>query len=183
MKKTTILIFVYPIYLVFLTLVVDKLPYYLWSLFEKIGIDTYGIGMCITTLLFIMTLMLFTVFGGYIVLRQLIKSESESRRFWGIFLLCLVILVSAFNIWQADIPGIIYKTTKYVKIYLEPNEYSAPTTISRDVLGDVVDADFKYGNFLEFEPGSYLHKALNLESDTKLYLPEVYARSYSYTIG
>lgn len=184
MKKSIVSVALYAIYIISLSLFIDKVPYWLWTVLELVGINTYNMITFIATSLIIASLIGVAIWGGYIILRQLIKSEREPKRFCGIFLLCLVISVSAFNILQADIPGIYFKTTETVKVYTEPTVNSTPITISRDVLGDTVDADFRYGKkFLGFESGSYLHKALNIENQTKLYLPEAYARSYSYTIG
>jgi len=184
MKKNIISAILYLFYVIALIIYMDNLPYWVWKLLEAGDINTYNLTTFVATTLIIVLLIAISIWSGYVILRQLIKSSYESKRFCGVFLLCCIISFSLFNIWHADIPGIYYKTSEVVKIYTEPNKNSTPLTISRDVLGsETINADFRYANFLEFEPGSYLHKALSLETETKLYLPEAYARSYSYTIG
>lgn len=184
MKKNIISAILYLFYVIVLIIYMDNIPYWFWKILEAGGINTYNLTTFVVTTLMIVLLVAISIWSGHAILRQLIKSSNESKRFCGVFLLCCIISVSLFNIWHADTPSIYYKTSEVVKIYTEPNMNSTPLTISRDVLGsETIDADFRCANFLEFEPDSYLHKALSLETETKLYLPEAYARSYSYTIG
>ena len=182
MKKKIVLTTLYTAFLIVVTIYMSKLPFYFWSFLEIFAIDTYGIGAFAGTLLLVGLLVFATIFGGYILLKNLLKDSVEHKKFWGIFLFCCIISIGLFNVWSADIQGIYYKTNKSVEVFAEADS-GTPIIVSRDILEEHVDADFKSGDYLEFLPGSSLHSKLGIDEDIKLYLKTDYCRSYSYTIG
>ena len=153
--------------------------YFILSVVEMVGFVNYG-AFIMTSIIIICILVIF-IKCGYSVVCKCFLYKIGYRKCICLFV-SLALIFLCFSIYRIDFLKLFYVNTPSIVIHMEHDENSESITVPRDAIIEPVNADGRYGEFLEFNRENKSRKEIPVEKEI-IYISDKYFRSYSWVIG
>lgn len=156
-----------------------KIVYLILDVVEMLGFVNYG--AFIMTSIIIICILVFFIKRGYSVVCRCFLYKMGYRKCICVFL-SLALIFTVFSIYRIDFCKLFYVNTPSIVIHMEHDENSETIIVPREKINCPINADGRYGEFLEFNRGNKLRKEIIIDKEI-IYISDKYFRSYSWIVG
>lgn len=141
-----------------------KIVYLILDIVEMLGFVNYS--AFIMTSIIIICILLFFVKRGYSVVCSCFLHKIGYRKCICVFL-SLALIFFSFSIHRIDFCKLFYVNTPTIVIHMEHDENSESIDVPREKISAPINADGRYGEFLEFNRENKLRKEIPIEKEIK----------------
>ena len=156
-----------------------KILYFILSVVEMLGLVNHG-AFIMTSIIIICILIIF-IRIGYSIVRRYLLHRMGCRKCICLFVSIALIFLS-LSVYRIDFRKLFYVNTPSIVIHMEHDENSESITVPRNIIVGPINADGRYGEFLEFNRENKSRKEIPVEKEI-IYISNKYFRSYSWIIG